>query len=41
MRGIKSDLDYIHTHSRALKLRIKAAYPEAFEGLEEYQVPDD
>jgi len=25
---------------RALKTRIKAAYPEAFEGLQEYQVPD-
>ena len=41
VRAIKADLTYIHKHSRALRARMKALYPEAFEGVPEYQVPDE
>jgi hypothetical protein len=41
VRAIREDLAYIHTHSMRLKARIKAAYPDAFEGLQEYHVPED
>ena len=41
VRAIKADLTYIHRHSRALRARIKAQYPEAFAGVPEYRVPDE
>eukprot|EP00854_Cymbomonas_tetramitiformis_P024897 gene24897-30358_t len=33
LKGLKADLDYIFKHTRQLKEKIQAKYPEAFVGL--------